>query len=109
MHEKELVPVPVASPPVYHRVPVPVPVQEPGQAQEIACFWLFVIGNVGGYCFLHPFKKCQVEIIPKVRITGCCWIPLGILGRFFGTPRISEAKRVFRWLFCVCAFFGGLD
>jgi len=35
VHEKQLVPVPVASPPVYHHVPVPVPVQDPGQVIKV--------------------------------------------------------------------------
>eukprot|EP00438_Fugacium_kawagutii_P009465 Skav202076 [mRNA] locus=scaffold1138:796839:799898:- [translate_table: standard] len=32
VHEKHYVPVPEPSPPTYHNVPVPVPVQEPGKA-----------------------------------------------------------------------------
>eukprot|EP00435_Cladocopium_sp_Y103_P056687 s1113_g19.t1 len=35
VHEKHYVPVPVASPPRYHHVPVPVPVQDPGKVIKV--------------------------------------------------------------------------
>ena len=35
VHEKNYVPVPVASPPQYHHVPVPVPVQDPGRVIKV--------------------------------------------------------------------------
>ena len=35
MHEKQYVPVPEASPPTYHAVPVPVKVTDPGQVIHV--------------------------------------------------------------------------
>ena len=72
MHEKQLVPVPVASPPVYHRVPVPVPVQDPGQARQIAQFF----DEMSRILLQHPFKKCQVDTITypgfvSLVVVGC--------------------------------------
>ena len=32
IHKKRYVPVPEPSPPTYHKIPVPVPVKEPGKA-----------------------------------------------------------------------------
>ena len=33
IHKKRYVPVPEPSPPTYHKIPVPVPVKEPGKAR----------------------------------------------------------------------------